>query len=320
MSAAPPPGIPLPPDAAAGTGPGSSAPPGRPGVLAVRLGRHLLGPAAGAVLAFLAAACVVWPLVSPWKADEIGAGPPLQAPGWPHVFGTGELGEDVFTQVMAGGRTSLLVGVAAALAATILGTGLGVLAGYVGGWADVAVTRLVDLFLTAPPLAVLIALAAVVDRLSVGLIVLVIAALSWMQTARLVRAEVLALREREFVLAARALGASGWRIVRRHILPNVASVVAVSATLLVALAIITESTLSFLGLGLPAENPSWGNLLDDARDNVLAGEWWLVLFPGLAIVLTVLCVSVVGDALRDALDPRSRSGRPRRLRAVRRRG
>jgi peptide/nickel transport system permease protein len=271
---------------------------------------------AGAVLLLaLALGALIQPALSPYSFSSPDPAVGGQGPGWPHVFGTTDpLGQDVLTRVMYGGRTSLAVGLAAALAATLLGTTLGALAGYLGGAVDSVISRLTDLFLTAPPLAVLIALGSAVDRVSLGLVILVIAALSWMPVARLVRAEVLALREREFVLAARAMGAGPVRIILRHLLPNVASVVIVAATLLVGLAIIVESTLSFLGIGLDAiSNPSWGNLLEDARSEVEDG-WWLVVFPGAAIVLTVLSVSFVGEALRQALDPRGR-GRDRRLSA-----
>jgi peptide/nickel transport system permease protein len=259
---------------------------------------------AGAVLLLaLALGALIQPALSPYSFSSPDPAVGGQGPGWPHVFGTTDpLGQDVLTRVMYGGRTSLAVGLAAALAATLLGTTLGALAGYLGGAVDSVISRLTDLFLTAPPLAVLIALGSAVDRVSLGLVILVIAALSWMPVARLVRAEV------------RAMGAGPVRIILRHLLPNVASVVIVAATLLVGLAIIVESTLSFLGIGLDAiSNPSWGNLLEDARSEVEDG-WWLVVFPGAAIVLTVLSVSFVGEALRQALDPRGR-GRDRRLSA-----
>jgi peptide/nickel transport system permease protein len=280
-----------------------------------RFRRHRLGLAGLAVLVLLALGALLQPALSPYSYGAPNPSVGDQGPGWPHIFGTTDpLGQDVLTRVMYGGRTSIAVGLAAALAATLIGTVLGALAGYLGGVADSLISRLTDLFLTAPPLAVLIALGSVVDRISLGLVIAVIAALSWMPVARLVRAEVLGLREREFVLAARAMGAGPARIILRHLLPNVVSVVIVAATLLVGLAIIVESTLSFLGIGLdPISNPSWGNLLEDARSDVEDG-WWLVVFPGAAIILTVLSVSFVGDALRDALDPRRRgAARPHGL-------
>jgi peptide/nickel transport system permease protein len=282
-----------------------------------RFRRNRLGMAGAVVLLALALAALIQPALSPYSFTGPDPAVGGQGPGWPHLFGTTDpLGQDLLTRVMYGGRTSLAVGLAAALAATLIGTALGALAGYLGGAVDALISRLTDLFLIAPPLAVLIALGAAVDRISLGLVIVVIAALSWMPVARLVRAEVLALREREFVLAARAMGAGPGRIILRHLLPNVASVVIVAATLLVGLAIVVESTLSFLGVGLDAiSNPSWGNLLTDARSEVEDG-WWLVVFPGAAIVLTVLSVSLVGEALRDALDPRGRTaerpGRPGR--------
>ena len=273
-----------------------------------RFKRHRLGLAAGGVLGVLMAMAYIYPLVSPYAFDEKHIPDRRTGPGWPYILGTNELGEDLFTQVMHGGRISITVGLLTAVTATLIGTALGAAAGYFGGWVDALISRVTDVFLAAPALAVLIALAAVFDELTLTLIILVIAALSWMPIARLVRAEFLGLKEREFVQAARAMGASPLRIIWRHVLPNALSVVIVAATLLVGLAIIIEATLSYLGIGIdPLSNPSWGNLLEDARNNVQE-EWWLVLFPGAAIVLTVLCVNFLGDALRDALDPYAHRG------------
>lgn len=266
--------------------------------------RHRVGVAAAVLLFLLILMTIVYPMVSPFEANAIDSGPQNAAPGWPHIFGTGPNGEDLFVDVWFGGRTSILVGIAAALAATFVGALLGAMAGYLGKVVDSAIVVLTDIFLAAPALAVIVAIATVTGDLSLTLIVVVIAALTWMQTTRLVRAEFISLKEREFVLAARAAGASPWRIMIRHLLPNAVSVIVVSATLLVAAAIILEATISFLGVGLPPlTNPSWGNLINRAQEGALTGYWWGIIFPGTAIALTCLCVNFVGDAFRDALDP-----------------
>jgi len=275
-----------------------------------RFTRHRVGLAAGIVLLLLVLMAVVYPMVSPIAVTDTATDVQNTGPGWPHLFGTGPLGEDIFVEVWYGGRTSLLVGLAAAVGATVIGGILGSLAGYFGGWIDGVVTLVTDIFLAAPTLAVLIALGAVLGKLSLTMIIIIIGVLTWMQVARLVRAEFFALKEREFVLAARAVGASPLRIMARHLLPNAISVLAVSATLLVATAIILEATLSFLGVGLDIlSNPSWGNLLNRAQEGALLGFWWAIVFPGLAIVVTALCVNFLGDALRDALDPHAMESR-----------
>ena len=205
---------------------------------------------------------------------------------------------------MYGGRTSLLIGVAAALVSVLIGALSGAVAGYFGGWVDGVISRITDIFLTLPGLATLAALAAAVGKLSIPAIVLIIAAISWMSVTRLVRGEFISLKERDFVQAARASGVRPWRIIWRHIMPGAVPIIVVSATLLVGTAIILEATLSFLGIGLAyIDNPSWGNIIQHSQEGVLLGRWWGVVFPGLIIVLTVLFVSFLGDALRDALDP-----------------
>ena len=269
-----------------------------------RFRRHRIGLVASAALLILALMTILYPFVAPfdWNAtDELVQ---KQSPGWPHVFGTGDLGEDIFSQVMYGGRTSLLIGVSAALVSVMVGALSGAVAGYAGGKTDSLISRVTDIFLTLPGLATLAALAAAVGKLSIPAIVLIIASISWMSVTRLVRAEFISLKERDFVQAARASGVRPWRIIWRHILPGAVPVIVVSATLLVGTAIILEATLSFLGIGLAyIENPSWGNIIQHSQEGVLLGRWWGVVFPGAIIVLTVLFVSFLGDALRDALDP-----------------
>ncbi|MEM1313514.1 MAG: ABC transporter permease [Pseudomonadota bacterium] len=231
-----------------------------------------------------------------------------------HPMGTDNLGRDMFAQVLAGGRTSLAVGVTAMLLSLFLGALIGVLAGYYRRL-DGPLMRFTDLFLALPLLPLLLVIIMLFRdtlRAAFGpetgiflLIVFVIGITSWMQTARIVRGDVLALKEREFVLAARSVGTPGLRIITRHILPNVLSPIMVSATLGVANAIITESALSFLGLGFPSDFPTWGRLLYDGA-NFMTLNPERVFWPGLAISLTVLSVNYIGDGLRDALDPRIR--------------
>ncbi len=233
---------------------------------------------------------------------------------WAHPMGTDNLGRDMFAQVLAGGRTSLAVGVSAMLLSIVFGALVGTVSGFFRRM-DGPLMRLTDLFLALPLLPLLLVIIMLFRdtlRAAFGpetgifmLIVFVIGITSWMQTARIVRGEVLALREREFVLAARSIGTRPHRIVLRHILPNVLSPIMVAATLGIASAIITESALSFLGLGFPPDFPTWGRLIYDGKDFIqLTPE--RVLWPGLAISLTVLSVNFMGDGLRDALDPRMR--------------
>ena len=235
-------------------------------------------------------------------------------PSFTHPMGTDQLGHDTFAQVLAGGRVSLLVGVTAMVISLSLGTFVGVMAGYFKRL-DGILMRLTDLFLALPLLPLLLVIIMLFRdtlRAAFGpetgifiLIVFVIGITSWMQTARIVRGDVLALKEREFVLAARSIGTPPHRMILRHVLPNVLSPIMVSATLGIANAIITESALSFLGLGFPSDFPTWGRLLFDAT-NFMTLNPARVLWPGLAISLTVLAVNYVGDGLRDALDPRIR--------------
>jgi peptide/nickel transport system permease protein len=236
------------------------------------------------------------------------------APSWAHPMGTDNIGRDIFAQVLQGGRVSLAVGVTAMLLALFLGTLIGVLAGYFRRL-DGFLMRTTDLFLALPILPLLLVIIMLFRdtlRALFGpetgiflLIVFIIGVTSWMQTARIVRGDVLALKEREFVLAAKSIGTPSGRIITRHILPNVLSPILVSATLGIANAIITESALSFLGLGFPSDFPTWGRLLFDGA-NFMTLTPARVIWPGLAISLTVLSINFIGDGLRDALDPRIR--------------
>ena len=234
-------------------------------------------------------------------------------PSWAHPFGTNDLGQDILARVLHGGRISIAVGIFSMLVAITLGTLIGALSGFYGGWLDIALMRFTDLCLSLPKLPLLLlviflfrdALKAIAGpELGIFvLIVLVIGGLNWMSVARLVRAGFLTVRELEFVTAARALGASPARLIWVHILPNVISPVLVAATLSVSTAIVTESTLSFFGLGFPPDVPTWGRMLNEGQ-NFLEYAPHVVIFPGTAIFLTVLSINYIGDALRDALDPR----------------
>lgn len=228
-----------------------------------------------------------------------------------HVLGTDELGRDEFSRLLYGARISLEVAVFAVLMEITIGTILGAIAGYYGGWVDYLIMRVTDVFLSIPLLPLLLVLTAIVAAssskasLSFGVIVLIIGALSWPGTARLVRASFLSLREREFAEAARAVGNNDLRIIFRHLLPNAVAPIVVQATLDVANVIVLESTLSFLGFGIQPPDASWGNMLANAQAN-LQQAWWAAVFPGLCILVTVLAINYIGDGLRDALDPNMR--------------
>ena len=249
--------------------------------------------------------------ISPTEIDFVNS---LSPPTGKHFFGTNDLGQDQLARLLIGGRVSLTVGVAAMAVAILFGTLVGAIAGFYGGIIDSLLMRLTDLFISLPQLPVLL-LVIYLFRESIKqivgpevgiflLIIIVVGGLNWMSVARLVRASFLTTREQDFVTAAKAIGASSRRLIWVHILPNVLSPVFVAATLAVGTAIITESTLSFLGLGFPPDVPTWGRMLYDAQ-NYLETAPYLALFPGLAIFLTVLSINAVGDGLRDALDPQS---------------
>ncbi len=227
----------------------------------------------------------------------------LIGPSSAHLLGTDRLARDVFTRILYGARISLTIGLVAAGLAATLGTMAGAVAGYVGGLVDSVIMRTVDIVLAFPRLVLLISIVAIV-RPSVPLIVVILALTQWPSTARLVRGEVLSLKERDFIVAARALGMSRSRIITRHLVPNALGPVIVATTLGVGHAIVLEAGLSFLGIGLSPSIPSWGNMVAEGRENLLEA-WWLSTFPGLAIVVTVLAINLVGDGLRDALDPRA---------------
>ena len=264
-----------------------------------------LAGVATVVLLYLFAALA--PVLAPYdpiaQQDIVRTG--YLPPSSEHLFGTDQFGRDVLTRMLYGARISLSIGLIAVAIAITLGTLIGAVAGYFGGLVDAALMRFTDMVLAFPRLVLLIMIVALFSS-SVTLIILILGLTQWPGTARLVRGEVLSLREREFIQAARALGMGRRRIVLRHLIPNVLAPVIVAATLGIGNTIVLEAGLSFLGLGVQAPTPSWGNMVADGKNNLL-GAWWVATFPGLAIVVSVLAFNLVGDGLRDALDPRLRS-------------
>ncbi len=255
---------------------------------------------AGIVLTmFVMAAAAPFTGVDPAAINVAGS---LQPPSLQHPLGTDDLGREVLVRMLYGARISLLVGFVAVGISTLIGIVCGALAGFYGGWVDAVIMRFVDIMLCFPTFFLILAVIAFLEP-SIWNIMIVIGLTSWMGVARLVRAEFLSLRKRDFVLAAQALGASDGRLIFRHILPNALAPVLVSATLGVAGAILTESALSFLGIGVQPPTPSWGNMLIIGKQT-LGSAWWLSVFPGLAILITVLGYNLLGEGIRDALDPR----------------
>lgn len=267
-----------------------------------RFKRNKLAVAGSAVVLILFVIAVFASFIAPYDPNDIDRRHILEPPSISHPLGTDDLGRDVLSRMIYGSRISLAVGFVAVGIATIVGMLFGALSGYYGGWIDRIIMRFVDIMLSIPTFFLILAVIAFIGP-SIWNIMIVIGLTSWMGVARLVRAEFLSLKEREFVLAARALGASNMRIIFNHIMPNSMAPVFVSAVFGVAAAILVESALSFLGIGVQPPTPSWGNILTLGKDNIEIA-WWLSVFPGLAILLTVLAYNLVGEGLRDALDPR----------------
>ncbi|WP_025321570.1 ABC transporter permease [Deferrisoma camini] len=267
-----------------------------------RLRRNRQAVAGLAIVLTLAAVAVLHPWIAPYDPAQVDVRHILEPPSVRHWFGTDELGRDVFSRLVYGAPISLLVGFVAVGISVGIGTVLGCTAGYYGGWWDSLVMRFVDLMQSIPTFFLILSAIAFLKP-SIWLIMVIIGATGWMGVCRLVRAEVLSLKGREFVLAARVQGAGDLRILFFHLLPNALVPVLVSATLGIAGAILVESSLSFLGLGVQPPQPSWGNMLAQARDNLASG-WWVTVFPGMAIFLTVLGYNLLGEGLRDALDPK----------------
>jgi len=268
------------------------------------LARNRLAIVGGVVVVCLALLAVLASSIAPWDPNKPDVKQILDPPSKRHLFGTDQLGRDVLSRMLFGARVSLAVGfVSVGIAATI-GILLGAAAGYHGGLVDAVIMRLVDLVLVFPRFFLLLAVLAFLKP-SIWTIMAVIGLTGWMGVARLVRAEFLALKEREFVLWSQAVGAGAFRIIWRHILPNAMAPVLVAMTLGIPAAILTESGLSFLGLGVQPPHATWGNMLTEGKDTIELA-WWLSVYPGLAILVTVLAYNLFGEGIRDALDPRLR--------------
>lgn len=270
-----------------------------------RFFKHKLAIAGFIGLILIASIFVLGPWLSPWAFDEPNVLNRRAGPSRDHPFGTDTIGRDLFVRTTMGGRYSLTIGALVAVLATLIGTLLGSAAGFFGKWIDTVVSQLVNLVLVVPAIIVLSVVALRFGAQPVGIAV-VLALLLWTRIARVVRGVVMQFREQEFVMAARAAGAGSWRILFRHILPNVFGAVIVEITLLIGLAIVLESTLSFLGVGVKPPTPTLGNLVFQAKGDINSDPI-RVLLPGMFIVAIVLCVNFLGDGLRDAIDPRSRA-------------
>ncbi|GAB7260493.1 ABC transporter permease [Dickeya ananatis] len=251
------------------------------------------------LIVFGATSASAW--ISPWDPNAMTIQARMLPPDGIHWFGTDEYGRDYFTRALYGGQISLMVGVLSMIFSTLIGTLVGTVSGYVGGYLDAVLMRAVDMLMSIPAFFLLLVLNAYLKP-GVANIILIISALTWMNLSRLVRAETLSLKEREYVLYARASGERAWRIILRHIIPTILPTIMVAATLNIASAILMESTLSFLGLGVQQPNASWGSMLNNAQAYI-GDATWLALFPGMLILLTVLSFNVLGDVFRTAFEP-----------------
>lgn len=274
-----------------------------------RFRRHS-GAVVGAIILTLLILAVLLAGVSPYDPETSDIPNRFSPPSWQHPLGTDALGRDLLTRILYGGRISLAVGFSVMIITLMIGVPIGAIAGYFGGWIDNILMRITDASLTLPSLLVLILLSAILrdvdapflEKNPVITIAFVIGILSWMFVARLVRAAYISIREQDFVMAARTLGATDLRIITKHILPNAIGPIIVESTLEVAYAILEESGLSFLGFGIQPPTPSWGNLLSNAQE-YLTKYPWLAIFPGIMIFLTIISINYIGDGLRDAFDP-----------------
>ena len=267
-----------------------------------RFFRNKMAVAGGGVVILLFVVSLFSPWISPYDPNAINLSEVLAQPSPDHLFGTDRLGRDVPSRIIWGAGISLKVGFVATGFSLFIGVILGALAGYYGRWVDAVIMRFVDIMLCFPSFFLILAVIAILEP-SIWNIMIVIGLTGWMGITRLVRADFISLRERDFVQAARAVGAGDLRIIFRHILPNAMASVLVAATLGVAGAILTESALSFLGIGVQPPTPSWGNILTAGKNNIDIA-WWLSLYPGLAILITVLGYNLLGEGIRDSLDPR----------------
>jgi len=302
---------------------GLIVPSASPTRLAVRrYRRHRAAMVSTVALLVIAVACIAAPIIAPYGENEavnVSEDSNLKAihvpPNSQFWFGTDSIGRDLYSRILYGGQVSLFVGIASAISAGLIGTAIGAFAGFRGGRIDNVLMRGTDLFIGLPLLVVIIimrllpekqpwAAAVLGEPGSKRLMITLISLVAWMTTARIVRGVVLSLKEKEFIEAARAIGARDKRIIVRHLVPNTIGPIVVAMTFIVAAAIILESTLSFLGFGLDPTQASWGYLLADSGTNIITKKWWLVLFPSLVLLATILCINFMGDGLRDALDPK----------------
>ncbi len=264
-----------------------------------------------AILTLLALLAIFADVVSPHDPEVGSLAERFKPPSWlaggsdRYLLGTDHIGRDVLSRLIHGARVSMVVGFTAVMVAGVVGTGLGILSGYLGGWVDQVIMRVTDAWLALPALTFAIFLAAIVGP-SVMNIVIILALVYWTRYARVIRGEVLSLKERDFVRLAVVAGCSKRTIMRRHILPNVMNSAIVLATLMLGVVIVTEASLSFLGVGVPPPKPAWGLMLADGKKGLMAGYWWLTVFPGTCIVLMVLAANLLGDWLRVKFDPQLR--------------
>ena len=264
-----------------------------------------------AILVTLALLAIFADLIVPHNPEIGSLSQRFRPPAWiaggstEHLLGTDHIGRDVLSRLIFGARVSMIVGFTAVIIAGVLGSTLGILSGYMGGWVDQVIMRITDTWLALPALTFAIFLAAIVGP-SEWNIVIILGSVYWTRYARVIRGEVLSLKERDFVRLAVVAGCSKWTIMRRHLLPNVLNTAIVLATLMLGVVIVTEAALSFLGVGVPPPKPAWGLMLADGKKGLMAGYWWLTVFPGLCIVLMVLAANLLGDWLRVKLDPQLR--------------
>lgn len=263
------------------------------------------------ILVVMALLAIFADLIAPYN-PEIGVlGERFKPPAWvaggsdKYLLGTDHLGRDVLSRLIFGARVSLVVGFTAVIFAGVIGTLLGIISGYLGGWVDQVIMRVTDAWLAIPGLTWAIFLAAIVGPSAMN-IVIILGAVYWTRYARVVRGEVLSLRERDFVRLAVVAGCSKWSIMKKHILPNVVNSAIVLATLMLGVVVVVEASLSFLGVGVPPPQPAWGLMLADGKKGLMAGYWWLTVFPGTCIALLVLSANMLGDSLRVKLDPQLR--------------
>jgi peptide/nickel transport system permease protein len=264
-----------------------------------------------AILVTLALLAIFAEVIAPHNPEIGSLSQRFRPPAWvaggstEHLLGTDHIGRDVLSRLIFGARVSMIVGFTAVIFAGVVGSTLGILSGYLGGWVDQVIMRITDTWLALPVLTFAIFLAAIVGP-SERNIVIILGIVYWTRYARVIRGEVLSLKERDFVRLAIVAGCSKWTIMRRHLLPNVLNTAIVLATLMLGVVIVAEATLSFLGVGVPPPKPAWGLMLADGKKGLMAGYWWLTVFPGLCIVLMVLAANLIGDWLRVKLDPQLR--------------